>query len=523
MDAPHPEGCGILDTLGLLSVRHRPLTISLLAATALISYANLSVSAGLPAIGDDLGNVALLPWVITVELLAAAIAVLGIGPVVDSRGVRSVFRIAMIAFVAASTACAIAPSMEALVLCRIAQGIAAGGVLGSAVSTIGLAYEESLRPKAYAAISAVWGVMGIGGPAVAAVVISVFGWRSLFLVSVPVGAIATAIGWNHLPGPRAENVAERTFDRRGLAMVALVTTGLLLAASLGSIWAWPWLAFAAGTAVIYVRHARNDLDPVVRLDHLTSVRWRYMHITSTMAVAGGTGATAFLPVYLRGARGATEGQAAFSVLFLVIGWSTAAFVASKAQEKFHAALVVQAGSMMLATATSAAALSVAFRVPIPILLASLFFMGSGIGTITTGGLTLLQGRASASEMGRVTSAHQFLRSLGFAYGAAVGGAVLFFVVSLQIGDVEAIRDLLGGDDTLLNDGAIAALQDGFFWALAANGVFTLIALVSAFRLVRSRDQFPAPDLVVNSATRPTSRDAAVASQSARPDPGSRKE
>lgn len=470
------------------------MTISLLAATALISYANLSVSAGLPAIGDDLGNVALLPWVITVELLAAAIAVLGIGPIVDSRGVRSVFRIAMITFIAASTACAVAPNMEVLVLCRIAQGIAAGGVLGSAVSTIGLAYDEALRPRAYAAISAVWGVMGIGGPAVAAVVISVFGWRSLFLVSVPVGVIATAIGWNHLPGPRAESQGERSFDQRGLVMVALVTIGLLVAASLGSVWAWPWLAFAAGTGAMYIRHARNGGDPVVRLNHLTSSRWRYMHITSTMAVAGGTGATAFLPVYLRGARGATEGQAAFSVLFLVIGWSIAAFVASKAQEKFHAALVVHGGSVLLVTATVAAVVSVELEVPVPILLASLFFMGAGIGTITTGGLTLLQGRASANEMGRITSAHQFLRSLGFAYGAAVGGAVLFFVVSQQIGDVEAIRDLLGGDDALLNDAAVAALQDGFVWALMANGGFTVIALASAWRLVRTRGQFAGPAL-----------------------------
>ena len=480
--------------MGLLSARHRPLTISLLAATALISYANLSVSAGLPAIGDDLGNVALLPWIITVELLAAAIAVLGIGPIVDSRGVRTVFRIAMIAFIGASTACAFAPSMAVLVLCRIAQGIAAGGVLGSAVSTIGLAYDEALRPRTYAAISAVWGVMGIGGPAVAAGVISLFGWRSLFLVSVPVGVAATAIGWNHLPGPRIENEAERSFDRRGLVMVALLTTGLLLAASSGSLWAWLWLAFATGIGVLYVRHARRYVDPVVRLNHLTAVRWRYMHITSTMAVAGGTGATAFLPVYLRGARGATEGQAAFSVLFLVIGWSIAAFVASKAQEKYHAALVVQAGSTILISATIATLLCVAFEVAVPALLTSLFLMGSGIGTITTGGLTLLQGRASATEMGRVTSAHQFLRSLGFAYGAAVGGAVLFFVVARQIDDVEAIRDLLGGNDALLNSAAIAALQDGFVWALAANGVFTMVAMVSAIRLVRTRHHFAAPHL-----------------------------
>lgn len=459
-----------------------------------MSYSNLSVSAGLPSIGDDLGDVALLPWVITVELLAAAIAVLGIGPIVDSHGVRSVFRIAMIVFIAASVACAAAPTMEFLIAARVGQGIAAGGVLGSAISSIGLAYEESLRARAYAAISAVWGVMGIGGPAVAAGLISIFGWRSLFTVSVPVGVIATAIGWNHLPGRREENITERSFDRRGLMIVAMVTTGLLLATSSGSIWGWLWLAFALATGAVYVRHARRHADPVVRLNHLTAVRWRYMHITSTMAVAGGTGASAYLPVYLRGARGASEGQAAFSVLFVVVGWSIAAFVASKAQERFHPAQVVQVGSTILFTGAVASAVVTAVEWPVAVLLAALFVMGSGVGTITTGGLTLLQGRASATEMGRVTSAHQFLRSLGFAYGAAVGGAVLFFVISRQIDDVETIRDLLGGEDATLNEAAVSALQNGFVWALAATTVFTIIASVSAYKLVRTRDQFAKPAL-----------------------------
>ena len=88
-------------------------------------------------------------------------------------------------------------------------------------------------------------------------------------------------------------------------------------------------------------------------------------------------------------------------------------------------------------------------------------------------------------MGRVTSAHQFVRTLGFTYGAAVGGAVLFFVVSQQIGDVEAIRDVLGGESAALNVQASAALQDGYSWALGTTALFTVIAGGSAIKLVRS--------------------------------------
>lgn len=473
----------------LLSGEHRQLTISLMAAIALVSYNNLSVSAALPSIGDDLGSVSLLPWIITVELLAAAVAVLAIGPTVDSSGVQQVFRVSMVTFIFFSLLCAIAPSMSALIAFRLGQGVAAGGVIGSAVSSVGLSYSPEIRPKVYATISAVWGVMGLGGPAVAAGLISVFGWRSIFSAAVPVGIIATMVGWNHLPG-RREGIVPKGFDRLGLVLVAVVTIGLLMAASAGSIWALVWMSGALAFGVFYVRHSRGLEDPVVKLEHLTGRRWRYLHITSTLAVAGGTGASAYLPLYLRGARGASETEAAFSVVFLVIGWTTGAFIASKLQEKMHAAYVVRRGSWLLITSMTSATLVTGLELHLAWLLATFFFVGSSIGSITTSGLSILQGRATADEMGRVSSAHQFVRSLGFAYGAAVGGAVLFFVVSRQINDVEAIRDLLGGDtDVPLNAEAVDALQLGYVWALGIAASLTTIAASAAIKLVRSIGMF----------------------------------
>ena len=71
-----------------------------MSAVAMASYNNLSVTAALPDIGDDLGRVALLPWVVTVELVAAAIAVLAVGPYIDGAGARRAFRITVVAFLA---------------------------------------------------------------------------------------------------------------------------------------------------------------------------------------------------------------------------------------------------------------------------------------------------------------------------------------------------------------------------------------------------------------------------------------
>ena len=472
---------------GLLGARYRPLTVSLMSSITLVAYNNLAVTAALPDIGDDLGSVGLLPWVVTIELLASAIAVLAIGPLVDSVGVRAVYRVAMVGFVATSVLCALAPSMLVLVGARTAQGLAAGGVIGSTLSSVGLAFDEAVRPRMYAAISAVWGVLGLAGPAVAAVLISLLGWRWVFLVIVPIGVPAILIGWSRLPGaqPGSEQ-GPAEVDGVGLGLVTVLSVCLLVGASTPSLVALVWLAAGLGLIVVYVGHARRVTDPVVRLEHLAGARWRNIHVTSALAVAGGTGASAFLPVYLRGARGFSTGAAAFSVLFMVIGWSGAAWVASRLLDRRDPPFVITRGSLLLATGCTAGALAAGFEVWTWVLLVCFLAVGAGIGLMTTAGLALLQSRAAAEEMGRASSAHQFLRSLGFAYGAALAGLVLFGVIGLRIDDLEAIRDLLGdsGDGAALSLQARDALQLGYVSALGVMAAVAAGTVLSAWRLGR---------------------------------------
>jgi MFS family permease len=485
---------------GPLSPRYRSITVSLMSAISLVAYSNLAVTAALPDIGSDLGSVDLLPWVVTVELLASAIAVLTIGPIVDSLGVRAVYRVAMAGFVASSTLCAFAPTMEILVGARVGQGLAAGGVIGASLSSIGLAYDPAARPRMYAALSAVWGVLGLAGPALAAILVSLLGWRSVFLVAVPIGVPAMVIGWSRLPGPRPQTGSATSpgFDLVGLGLVTGLSVSLLFGASTPSRWALAYLAAGFGLLALYVGHARRVIDPVVRLSHLAGARWRNIHVTSSLAVGGGTGASAFLPVYLTGARGFSTGAAAFSVLFMVIGWSGAAWIASRMLDRYQPPHVITRGSALLTLGCTAAAATAGLEAPAVILLGCFLVLGSGIGLTTTAGLTLLQSRAEAEEMGRASSAHQFLRALGFAYGAALAGLVLFSVIGFRVDDVEAIRQLLGdsGDGTALSAEARAALQVGYVAALAAMAVVAAGTIVSAWRLRREAEAIgpgPSPD------------------------------
>lgn len=103
---------------------------------------------------------------------------------------------------------------------------------------------------------------------------------------------------------------------------------------------------------------------------------------------------------------------------------------------------------------------------------------------------LLQSRADTAEMGRVSSAHQFIRSLGWAYGAAVSGMVLFWVLERTTGDVEAVRGLLDDSGTSLDTTLAADLSSAYAWSLGALAAISALTVPAALALFRSYN----PDL-----------------------------
>ena len=469
---------------GLLGPKYRAVALSLMAAVAMASYNNLSVTAALPDIGDDLGRVALLPWVVTVELVAAAIAVLAVGPFIDGAGARRAFRFTVLAFIATSALCTVAPTMEMLVAGRVLQGLATGALIGTAITCIGLVFDDAVRPWAYALMSSVWGLMGIGGPAVAAVLVSTLGWRAVFAVNLPIAAAAAAVGWSRLPAD-AQSAAEPV-DRRGLLILSALTVALLLAAS-DLRWSSAVLVAAGALLVaVYLRHARNCPSPIVRVPHVTARRWRPIHIVAFLAVSGGTGASVYLPLYLKAGRGSTVAFAAFAVVWPTLGWSLAAWVSGKLQQHLRAQTVTLIGSVIMAAGAIASVIVTGLSAPIPVLLAALFCAGWGIGTITTASIALLQNWAEAHEMGRVSSAHHFIRSLGFAYGAAVAGMVLFWVVDRRTGDTERIRGLLSETDVVVDVAVADALAAAYTWSLGVMAGLSVLTVPAALVLARVR-------------------------------------
>lgn len=465
----------------------RPVMTALMSIVAIVSYNNLSVSAALPDVGDDLGQIELLPWVITVELFTAAVAVLAAGPAVDGLGVRRTFRITAVGFAATSLLVTVAPSMHTLLAARAVQGVFAGAVMTAAMAGVGVSVPARLRPRAFAAISAVWGVMGVAGPALAATMVATVGWRGIFAANLPVTIVALLIGWGALP-ERQEGAARAPVDLIGLLIMALVTgAALSLTTGHAGVMIAGAIVFIASIAV-YGTWAGRTPDPVVRIPHLVHERYRTVHLASIAVMGGAVGADAFLPLYVRAVRGGSQAVAAFSVLYLSIGWTASAWVSSRLQDRWPGEWVSLLGAVVAVPGAALVTFTVRIEAPMPVIYGSFVWLGAGVGLIVSTGAALLQNRTGLAEMGRVNGAHQFLRTIGITLGIAVVAAITFSVVDRRTGDVESVRDLLSDDSTVASVEVIDAVADGYSLALVVVVAIVAVTLPATLHLVRTRHQ-----------------------------------
>jgi hypothetical protein len=111
-------------------------------------------------------------------------------------------------------------------------------------------------------------------------------------------------------------------------------------------------------------------------------------------------------------------------------------------------------------------------------------VGVSIGLVSTSGITWMQRETPEAEMGRVNAAHQFVRTLCITYAVAIGGAILLGVVDARTGDVESVRQILAGEETVVSVATIEAVADGLTVIVAVAIAVSLVAFGVVSRAYR---------------------------------------
>src|SRR4030043_2072107 len=206
------------------------LSASIVAGLAafLAPFMGASVNIALPSIGREFkADAVLLGWVATAYILAAAVFLVPFGKLADIHGRKKIFLSGIFLYTAASLLCALAASTWALIGFRVLQGAGAALIFGTSVAILTSVFPPGQRGKALG-INTASTYLGLSlGPVLGGLLTQEFGWRSLFLVNLPLGLVLIAFVLAMLKGEWAEAKGER-FDLFGAAFYGLTLIGIML-------------------------------------------------------------------------------------------------------------------------------------------------------------------------------------------------------------------------------------------------------------------------------------------------------
>jgi len=261
-----------------------PTQYALLAGPLLSMLDSSIVNVAVEPIARELhAPLTVVQWTVSGYLLALGAGLAGTAYLARRFGTLPVYRASVIAFTAASALCAVAPDAAVLVAARIVQGLVAAPLVPLAMSMLlgrgaepaspDQASPDQTRTAGARSISPAAGIMLFLGPAlgptVGGALIGAGGWRAIFLINVPLGALA-AVAVRHVPAALAPGRRPGArFDLPGLILLAAGLTGLLFGASQGASAGWgaptTWVPPAAGAVLMtcYIGWAARREQPAL--------------------------------------------------------------------------------------------------------------------------------------------------------------------------------------------------------------------------------------------------------------------
>ncbi|HEX9158632.1 MAG TPA: MFS transporter [Rhizomicrobium sp.] len=213
------------------------------------------VNVGLPAIGHSLGaDAADLQWVINAYLLPLSALLLTGGALGDRLGRRSVLILGVAVFGTGSALCAFAANLGWLLAARALQGIGAALLLPNSLAILGAAFTGEARGRAVGTWSATSSMAAAIGPVLGGWLIDEFGWRTIFLINVPLAAAGITMAFRYVPRSLREEEAPLDVWGAFLATAALVgiTWGLTLGTGRAGWSNWAVASLTSGVALIGV-------------------------------------------------------------------------------------------------------------------------------------------------------------------------------------------------------------------------------------------------------------------------------
>lgn len=468
-------------------------------------------------VGQDLAQ-----WAATAFLATMVASQLLNTWAVQAVGQRGAFCLALAVFAAGAVIGAGAPNIETLVFGRILQGFAAGLVQPLVLAAVVAAFPSERRGMAVGLYGMAVTLAPSFGPWIGGLAIDALSWREMFLVPLPLVAVAFLLGLLYMPAKKFSGRLP-PFDWAGYALVALALLGVMSAIGNGQRWGWSsnetLIAFGVGAlaALAFVASQRRAANPLLDVSLFADLRF-----TSAMLIAFAFGAGNFatnyaIPVFMQTVQGFTATDA--GAVLLPAGLLLVVLIpnAGRLADTMPAHVPIIAGCLLFA---AAAWLMSDSDVNTPFWTLAWFAVLSrgALGLVMPNMGKVAMSAVAAGKLNQAAGTYNFIRQMGGAFGVNLTAVTLEVSTARHadllaatqtpdnaesmelLGRVAALLHRAGVPDAVLGPGALDYLgdvvyaqartlgfQDAFFHICFAF----VLALVPAWLLRRAGRLRPA--------------------------------
>jgi EmrB/QacA subfamily drug resistance transporter len=357
--------------------------------------------------------------------------------------------------------------MYELAIFRAIQGLGAGGLMSLALTVMGDILAPRERAKYQGYFLATFGISSVIGPLLGGLlsgapeILGITGWRWIFLLNLPIGAVAMVIVLLFLHIPHTRRAVR--IDWWGVVAVILTVVPVLLVAEQGREWGWAspgaiacYVLAPIGLILFLVVERRLGDDAIIPLKLFRSPTFSMATILGVLVGFGMFGAMMTLPNYLQIATGATPTEAGLMMIPMVLGLMIASIVSGQ--------LISRTGRYRMFPILGTGLLVAAFFYltfvsadkPVWYVLIGMLVIGLGLGQLMQTLTIASQNSVGPRDIGVATSASTFFRSIGGTLGTAVVFSVLFSRLGTTLPAAFTDPDIVAGAQAAAADPAVQA-------------------------------------------------------------------
>jgi EmrB/QacA subfamily drug resistance transporter len=435
------------------------------------------VNVALPKMTEELhSSFTSLQWVVDMYALVLASLLMIAGSLGDRFGHRRLYIGGLTLFALASLACGLAPNVAVLITARAVQGVGAAGMFTATTALLSAAYQGRDRGTAFGVWGAVNGGAAALGPILGGLLTEQFGWRSIFLVNLPVAAVAVFMATRVLVD--SPHRGRRRIDVPGAVAFTACAAAITYALIQSNTDGWSSAAvlglfgFAAVALIAFIVIELRTPDPVLDLALLRSPSFAGLMTAGLLLSAGAFAHLTYTSIWLQSILGLSPIKAGLAVsplaltAFVVAGFGGKHLGKLAPQWPIGLGLALIGGGTLLLMIVHGGS-------SWPALVPGLLVSGIGVGMSTPVLASAAMSAVPHQRAGMAGGALNTFRQLGYALGIAILGTVFASKAGGVNATAGAARD------------AVATSLDQVF---AVAGGITLVAAVVVLLVVRRSDQ-----------------------------------